>query len=100
LFEGAGGAAVVGAFMLENHLPGPVEAATKASKLRSPSGESFDLTFLFDPPSIMLKPGEKALIRASVSIPETLSPDTPYTGYLSVPEIKGATVPIEVRRRL
>jgi hypothetical protein len=99
LLEGEAGASVAGVFMLENHLPAPVEAKTIASPLRNPAGEARILDFRFDPSSIVLQPGEKALIRVMVSISEDLAPDMPYIGLLSVPEIRGAAVPVEVRRR-
>ncbi len=99
LFEGTAGAAAVAAFMLENHLPDTVEAVIKASPLRSPAGDILTLAFHFDPPSILLKPHEKTLIRVTVFIPEDIATDTPYAGNLLVPEIKGASVPVEVRRR-
>jgi hypothetical protein len=100
LFEGTAGTGAVAAFMLENHLPDTVEAVIKASPLRSPAGDILNLAFHFDPPSISLKSREKALIRVTVFIPEDIAADTPYAGNLLVPEIKGASVPVEVRRRL
>jgi hypothetical protein len=98
VFEGAAGTVVSGAFMLENHLPDTVEAVTKASPLRSPAGDILNLAFRFDPSSVLLKPREKALIRATVLIPEDMATGIPYAGNLLIPEIAGASVPLEVRR--
>jgi hypothetical protein len=99
VLEAEAGKTAVGVFLVENSLPDHVDAAIVASSLLDPNGASHELTFVFDPPTISLDPREQVLVRVSALLPETLQPAIAYSGSISIPELKGTSVPVIVRRR-
>lgn len=98
MLEAAAGEAVQGLFLVENLLPGPVRGEIVATALRGPDSGEVTLPFAFEPPVAVLNPRDQLLARLSVVVPGELAPGVPYTGAISIPGLKGTSIPLVVRR--
>ena len=99
VMEAAQGSVAQGVFMVENHLSTEVDSAVVASFFKDPSGKAIQPQFSFDPPRIVLKPGEQILVRVLTTIGSELEPETRYTGEFAVPGLKGTSIPVVLRQR-
>jgi hypothetical protein len=99
VLEGESGSTALGVFLVGNSLPHDVSARVTASPILDESGRQGKAAFVFDPPSISLRPGEQLLVRVTAVIDPSLEPDARYRGELSIPELGGTRIPVIIRRR-
>jgi hypothetical protein len=93
-----GGSAIAGAFVVENGLEHPVEAAVVASPFVTRAGAQALLATAFEPAIVKLEPGEQTVVRALVDLDDSFAPDTDYLGHFAVEGLPGTTIPVRVRR--
>lgn len=82
-----------GAVLVENHLSHPVSAKVEA---HLEGGAAVAITV--DPDRVDLAPGESAIVRVQVSLPDDGGPLEDVRGQLLVPELVGTAVPLLIRR--
>jgi hypothetical protein len=99
VLEAEPGSVALGVFLVENHHDAPVDSAVVASFFKNPAGVAVQPTLTFDPPRVVLKPGEQILVRVSTTIGTELEPDTRYAGEFAVPGLKGTSIPVILRSR-
>ncbi|MFN0103832.1 MAG: hypothetical protein ACKV2U_17330 [Bryobacteraceae bacterium] len=99
LLEGALGELAGGVFLVENSLPQEVQAQVSASKFADLAGRQIQPKIVFDPPAIVLKPGEKTVVKATLAIPAEMEAGVRYTGEIHVPQLQGTRIPVVLRRR-
>jgi hypothetical protein len=89
----------IGVFMVENHLGTEVDSAVVASAFKDPQAMEIHPSFTFDPPRVVLKPGEQILVRVTTPFGPDLEPDVRYNGEFVVPDLKGTRIPVVLRSR-
>jgi hypothetical protein len=99
VIEAEAGSVGLGVFMVENHLSTEVDSTVTASAFKDSSGVTIQPTFTFDPPRVVLNPGEQILVRVSTTIGPELEPGARYTGEFVVPGLRGTTIPVVLRSR-
>jgi len=99
VIEADPGSVGIGVFMVENHLDTEVDSRVAATTFKDPHGGEVQPTFTFDPPRVVLKPGEQILVRVSTAIDPELERGTRYTGEFVVPGLRGTTIPVVLRSR-
>jgi hypothetical protein len=99
VIEADAGSVGVGVFMIENRLGSDVDSRVAATSFKDPEGEEVQPTFVFDPPRVVLKPGEQILVRVSTTLDPSLECGTRYTGEFVVPGLRGTTIPVVLRSR-
>jgi hypothetical protein len=99
VIEAEPGSVGLGVFMVENHLSTEVDSTIASSAFKDSSGVTIQPTFSFDPPRVVLKPGEQILVRVSTTIGPEIEPGARYTGEFVVPGLRGTTIPVVVRSR-
>lgn len=99
LFEAGLGEIASGAFLVENSLPQDVQGSVVASPLSDPAGRQSQPKVAFDPATIALKRGERALVKATLVITPELEAGVRYTGDFHMPQLPGTRIPVVVRRR-
>ena len=99
VIEGEPGSVGVGVFLVENHFNTEIDSNVVASFFKDPSGFVVQPAFTFDPPRVVLKPGEQILVRVSTTISPELALGTRYTGEFVVPGLKGTAIPVVLRSR-
>jgi hypothetical protein len=99
VIEADAGSLGVGVFMVENRLGSDVDSRVAATTFKHPEGEEVQPTFVFDPPRVVLKPGEQMLVRVSTTLDPSLECGTRYSGEFVVPGLRGTTIPVVLRSR-
>lgn len=99
VIEAETGSVGIGVFMVENHLGVDVDSTVTASAFKDARGSEVRPAPTFDPPRVVLKPGEQLLVRVSLTFGPELEPDVRYTGELVVPGLKGTRIPVVLRAR-
>jgi len=99
VMEAGAGSVALGVFVVENHLQTDVDSKVVASFFKDPSAGTIEPQFEFDPPRIVLKPGEQILVRASCTIASDMEPNVRYSGEFAVPGLKGSVIPVVLRRQ-
>lgn len=99
VLEGEAGGRVLGVFMVENHLGQVISAKVVASTFADATGHTIQPLMAFEPETVMLGPGEQALVRVVAVIDETLEPEVRYLGEFTIPGLAGTRVPVVLRRR-
>lgn len=97
--EGAVGEVASGVFLVENSLPQDVQAPVNSSAFSDPAGRQVQPKVVFEPAVIVLKPGERTLVKASVGIGADLEPGVRYAGEFLIPQLQGTRIPVVIRRR-
>lgn len=93
-----GGTAIPGAFVVENGLEHPVEAAVVASPFVTRAGAQARAVTAFEPAMVKLGPREQTVVCALVDLDDSFAPDTDYLGHFAVEGLPGTTIPVRVRR--
>jgi hypothetical protein len=92
VLEGAPGAKVQGAVLVQNYLPHPVTASVQAEMAGA------DIDVVVEPATVELAPGESAVVGITATVPD--DPAAPETrGQVLVPELVGTAVPVVLRVR-
>jgi hypothetical protein len=99
VIEAEPGSVGMGVFLVENHLRAEVDSAVVASFFKDPSGSAIQPAFAFDPPRVVLKPGEQVLMRVTTTIGPELEIGQRYSGEFAVPGLKGTSIPVILRSR-
>lgn len=99
VLESEAGGLALGAFLIENGLPDPVDAPIQVSGFVGPDGAEIRPSIKFEPDSIRLESKEQVLVRVVARIDKVLDPDVRYRGVISVPGLPGTQVPLVLRRR-
>jgi hypothetical protein len=100
VLEGESGKDVLGVFLVENHLQQNISTRVVPSSFFDAGRNEIRPSFVFDPESVSLRPGEQVLVRVSARIDETFTPGVSYQGFLNIPELSGSPVRIVLRRSL
>lgn len=99
VLEGEGGAEATGVFSVENHLSHTVTAPIVGSRFTDPDGREVPLAVRFDPESVSIGPGERALVRIVALVAEDLPPDVDHGAEVSVPGLGPSGIRVVLRRR-
>lgn len=99
VIEADAGSVGFGVFMVENRLGSEVDSKVTATSFRAPGGGEVRPDFVFDPPRVVLQPGEQTLVRVSTTLDPTLESGTRYMGEFMVPGLRGTTIPVVLRSR-
>ncbi len=99
VLEAESGKEALGVFLVENHLKHDIAASAVASHFVDVSQNEIKPTFVFDPETVTLRPGEQSLVRVTVQIDDTFAPDVRYEGFLHIPELPESKVRMVLRRR-
>jgi hypothetical protein len=94
VLEASAGAEATGAFLVENHLGHPVDAAMLADPIEGAD----DVVLQFEPPGVSLAPHESAVVKVRVIVPSGLSAGVDHRTTLRVPGLPGTSIPVVVRR--
>jgi hypothetical protein len=88
----------VAAFVVENERPEPVTAELSISPFTDANGTVAAIDVEMSPRSVVLGPGESAVVRVAAHLGSTLVAERQYRAEISLPGLGGATVPIAARR--
>jgi hypothetical protein len=97
--EAVAGTTGYGVFMVENRGREPVTTDVDVSSFSAGSGRPVRPAVAFEPSSLMLAPGEQALVQVGVTVKKNLRSGVAYRATISLPGLEGATIPIAVTRR-
>ena len=98
VLEGAAGAVVSSAFLVENNLAHPVEGAVEVDHFHDAGGATVRAGLEFDPVAVSLAPGERRLVRVSLELPPSLPANVDCRSTIRVVGVPGTTIPILLRR--
>lgn len=98
VLEGPTGAAASAAFLVENTLSHPVVGSVEVDPFDDIDGVAVLARLDFEPQTISLAPGERRLVRISVTLPTTLPPDVDCRSTIRVDGVPGTTIPVVLRR--
>jgi hypothetical protein len=98
VLEGPTGAAASAAFLVENTLSHPVVGSVEVEPFEDIDGVAVLVRLEFEPETISLAPGERRLVRVSVTLPTTLPPDIDCRSTIRVDGVPGTTIPVVLRR--
>lgn len=98
VLEGPTGAAASAAFLVENTLSHPVVGSVEVDPFEDIDGVAVLARLDFEPQTISLAPGERRLVRISVTLPTTLPPDVDCRSTIRVDGVPGTTIPVVLRR--
>lgn len=98
VLEGSTGAAASAAFLVENTLSHPVVGSVEVDPFEDIDGVAVLARLDFEPQTISLAPGERRLVRISVTLPTTLPPDVDCRSTIRVDGVPGTTIPVVLRR--
>ena len=98
LLEGSRGKPAVGAFLVNNRLPARVEAPFTVTRFLADGGRQASPEMQFDPASVVLDPGQQAVVRFSVNV-DKLTPGLDYRGEVTMPGMPNGRISLLLRRR-
>jgi hypothetical protein len=98
VLEGPTGAAASAAFLVENTLSHPVDGSVEVEPFENIDGVAVLVRLDFEPEAISLAPGERRLVRVSVTLPPTLPSDIDCRSTIRVVGVPGTTIPVVLRR--
>jgi hypothetical protein len=99
VLEGEEGSTVRSAFLVTNDLERKVSCRLVASAFTDPDGTSVPAKVSFQPAKLDLKPGERQVVQAEVSIDRKLAAGLGYQGEFAIDGMDGFSVPVVLRRR-
>ncbi|MDQ1625265.1 MAG: hypothetical protein QOJ49_763, partial [Actinomycetota bacterium] len=93
VLEGAAGDVVMGAFLVENSLPHPVDGAVEVDRFQDSHGAAVLARLDFEPSAVSLSPGERRLVRVRAELPPTLPANVDCRSTVRVLGVPGTTIP-------
>lgn len=98
VLEGEPGAEAVGAFLVENSAPTPVQGRVEVEPFLDPAGVPVSVGLSLQPATVQLDAGESAVIQVRGEIPGIIAPGAELRSTVRVHGVPGTTIPILVRR--
>ncbi len=98
VLEGAAANEVSAAFLVENSLPHAVDGSVEVGPFEDADGATVQARLDFEPAAFSLSPGERRLVRVSVTMPGSLPMNADCRATIRVPGVPGTTIPVLLRR--